>query len=56
LIILAYDSLYIIFRAILSEYSGAVLGVLSGVLYGRRGHVWKKVFILHSISSQCNQL
>jgi hypothetical protein len=43
-------------RAILSEYSGAVLGVLSGVLYGRRGHVWKKVFILHSISSQCNQL
>ncbi|CAH8355324.1 unnamed protein product [Eruca vesicaria subsp. sativa] len=30
-------------RAILSEYSGAVHGVLSGVLYGRRGHVWKKV-------------
>ncbi|KAL0742020.1 hypothetical protein Bca4012_083533 [Brassica carinata] len=30
-------------RAILSEYSGAVLGVLSGVLYGRKGHVWKKV-------------
>lgn len=30
-------------RAILGEYSGAVLGVLSGVLYGRRGHVWKKV-------------
>lgn len=30
-------------RAILSEYSGAVLGVLSGVLYGRRGQVWKKV-------------
>ncbi|CAA0406106.1 unnamed protein product [Arabidopsis thaliana] len=30
-------------RAILSEYSGAVLGVLSGVLYGRRGHVWKKL-------------
>ncbi|XP_008363162.1 uncharacterized protein LOC126613776 [Malus sylvestris] len=30
-------------RAILAEYSGAVLGVLSGVLYGRRGHVWKKV-------------
>ncbi|KAH9606496.1 hypothetical protein KSS87_016440 [Heliosperma pusillum] len=29
-------------RAILAEYSGAVLGVLSGVLYGRRGHVWKK--------------
>ncbi|XP_010553915.1 PREDICTED: zinc transporter 5 [Tarenaya hassleriana] len=29
-------------RAILSEYSGAVLGVLSAVLYGRRGHVWKK--------------
>lgn len=30
-------------RALLGEYSGAVLGVLSGVLYGRRGHVWKKV-------------
>ncbi|PIN16498.1 hypothetical protein CDL12_10841 [Handroanthus impetiginosus] len=30
-------------RAILAEYSGAVLGVLSAVLYGRRGSVWKKV-------------
>lgn len=30
-------------RAILAEYSGAVLGVLSAVLYGRRGVVWKKV-------------
>lgn len=30
-------------RAILSEYSGAVLGVLSVVLYGRREHVLKKV-------------
>ncbi|KAK9272374.1 hypothetical protein L1049_002745 [Liquidambar formosana] len=30
-------------RAIMGEYSGAVLGVLSAVLYGRRGHVWKKV-------------
>ncbi|KAH9675760.1 zinc transporter [Citrus sinensis] len=30
-------------RALLAEYSGAVLGVLSAVLYGRRGHVWKKV-------------
>ncbi|KAK2986801.1 hypothetical protein RJ640_011026, partial [Escallonia rubra] len=30
------------FRAILAEYSGAVLGVLSAVLYGRREHVWKK--------------
>ncbi|KAL3527045.1 hypothetical protein ACH5RR_011701 [Cinchona calisaya] len=29
-------------RAILAEYSGAVLGVLSAVLYGRRSHVWKK--------------
>ncbi|XP_022148182.1 zinc transporter 5 [Momordica charantia] len=29
-------------RAILVEYSGAVLGVLSAVLYGRRGFVWKK--------------
>ncbi|KAL8476620.1 hypothetical protein ACS0TY_029063 [Phlomoides rotata] len=30
-------------RVILAEYSGAVLGVLSAVLYGRRGSVWKKV-------------
>ncbi|XP_015881329.2 uncharacterized protein LOC107417238 [Ziziphus jujuba] len=30
-------------RAILAEYSGAVLGVLSAVLYGRKSHVWKKV-------------
>lgn len=30
-------------RAILAEYSGAVLGVLSAVLYGRKGHLWKKV-------------
>ncbi|KAK1372263.1 zinc transporter 5 [Heracleum sosnowskyi] len=30
-------------RAILGEYSGAVLGVLSAVLYGSRGHIWKKV-------------
>lgn len=30
-------------RAILAEYSGAVLGVLSAVLYGRRGQIWKKV-------------
>lgn len=30
-------------RAIVCEYSGAVLGVLSAVLYGRRGQVWKKV-------------
>ncbi|QCD93385.1 Cation efflux protein [Vigna unguiculata] len=29
-------------RAILAEYSGAVLGVLSAVLYGRRAHMWKK--------------
>ncbi|THG19713.1 hypothetical protein TEA_028265 [Camellia sinensis var. sinensis] len=29
-------------RAIMAEYSGAVLGVLSAVLYGRRGRVWKK--------------
>ncbi|KAF6137366.1 hypothetical protein GIB67_036403 [Kingdonia uniflora] len=29
--------------AIMGEYAGAVLGVLSGVLYGRRGHKWKKV-------------
>ncbi|GAU36543.1 hypothetical protein TSUD_277490 [Trifolium subterraneum] len=29
-------------RAILGEYSGAVLGVLSGVLYGRRSNLWKK--------------
>lgn len=30
-------------RAIMAEYSGAVLGVLSAVLYGRKSHVWKKV-------------
>ncbi|KAL2551851.1 Cation efflux family protein [Forsythia ovata] len=30
-------------RVILAEYSGAFLGVLSAVLYGRRGHIWKKV-------------
>lgn len=30
-------------RAILAEYSGAVLGVLSGVLFGRRGNIWRKV-------------
>ncbi|XP_059670588.1 uncharacterized protein LOC132316093 [Cornus florida] len=30
-------------RAIMAEYSGAVLGVLSAVLYGRRGHLWKKL-------------
>ncbi|KDP32955.1 hypothetical protein JCGZ_12986 [Jatropha curcas] len=30
-------------RAILAEYSGAVLGVLSAALYGRRSHLWKKV-------------
>lgn len=35
------------FRAIMAEYSGAVLGVLSAVLYGRKGHVWKKVAVLH---------
>ncbi|KAK6927944.1 hypothetical protein RJ641_006535 [Dillenia turbinata] len=29
-------------RAILAEYSGAILGVLSAVFYGRRGHLWKK--------------
>ncbi|XP_062094030.1 uncharacterized protein LOC133800069 [Humulus lupulus] len=32
-----------IHRAILAEYAGAVLRVLSAVLYGRRGHVWKKI-------------
>lgn len=30
-------------RAIMAEYAGAVLGVLSAALYGRRGHIWKKV-------------
>lgn len=30
-------------RAVLAEYSGAVLGVVSAVLYGRRGNIWKKV-------------
>lgn len=38
-------------RAVLAEYSGAVLGVLSAVLHGRRGFVWKKVwFNLHLYS------
>lgn len=27
----------------MAEYSGAVLGVLSAVLYGQRQHLWKKV-------------
>ncbi|XP_077221551.1 zinc transporter [Tasmannia lanceolata] len=31
-------------RAIMAEYSGAVLGVLSVALYGRRGNIWKKGF------------
>ncbi|KAL6498143.1 hypothetical protein OROGR_028540 [Orobanche gracilis] len=39
-------------RAILAEYSGAVLGVLSAVLYGRRGNLWKKVGGLVGIDSQ----
>ncbi|KAI3442362.1 uncharacterized protein J3R85_001095 [Psidium guajava] len=30
-------------RALMAEYSGAVLGVLSAVLYGQRQHLWKKV-------------
>ncbi|XP_040368648.1 zinc transporter 5 isoform X2 [Rosa chinensis] len=30
-------------RAIMAEYSGAILGVLSAVLYGRKGHAWKKI-------------
>ncbi|KAF9625592.1 hypothetical protein IFM89_024365 [Coptis chinensis] len=29
-------------RAIMAEYAGAILGVLSAVLYGRRGNIWKK--------------
>ncbi|KMZ70115.1 hypothetical protein ZOSMA_1G00860 [Zostera marina] len=29
--------------AILTEYSGVALGVLSAVLFGRRGQIWKKV-------------
>ncbi|KAJ6805902.1 hypothetical protein M6B38_313960 [Iris pallida] len=29
--------------ALLAEYAGAVLGVLSAVLYGRRVNVWKKI-------------
>ncbi|RYQ93413.1 hypothetical protein Ahy_B09g099691 [Arachis hypogaea] len=39
----------IIALAILSEYSGAVLGVLSTLLYGRRRNLWKKVKL-----SDCN--
>ncbi|CAN1122569.1 hypothetical protein LINPERPRIM_LOCUS2798 [Linum perenne] len=35
--------IFILFsRTILAEYAGAVLGVLSAVLYGRGSHVWKK--------------
>lgn len=30
-------------RAILAEYSGPLLGVLSAALYGLKGHIWKKV-------------
>lgn len=30
-------------RTVLAEYAGAMLGVLSAFLYGRRGHIWKKV-------------
>ncbi|XP_020961257.1 uncharacterized protein LOC107647205 [Arachis ipaensis] len=33
-------------RAILSKYSGAVLGVLSALLYGRKSNLWKKIDIL----------
>ncbi|KAJ8485741.1 hypothetical protein OPV22_018226 [Ensete ventricosum] len=29
--------------ALLAEYAGAVLGVLSAALYGRQVHIWKKV-------------
>ncbi|KAF2313780.1 hypothetical protein GH714_013358 [Hevea brasiliensis] len=39
-------------RAILAEYSGAVLGVLSATLYGRRSHLWKRWVG----SLQCGQL
>ncbi|KAI5443283.1 hypothetical protein KIW84_012079 [Lathyrus oleraceus] len=38
-------------RAILGEYSGAVLGVLSGVLYGRRSNLWKKIGGLIAMSA-----
>ncbi|KAL0450010.1 UNVERIFIED_CONTAM: hypothetical protein Slati_1557400 [Sesamum latifolium] len=38
-------------RAILAEYSGAVLGVLSAVLYGRRGNLWKKLILIVTIAS-----
>lgn len=41
---LVYFILHSDCRAILMEYSGAVLGVLSATLYGRRSHLWKKVF------------
>ncbi|KAG5527920.1 hypothetical protein RHGRI_028747 [Rhododendron griersonianum] len=37
-------------RAIMAEYSGAVLGVLSAVLYGRKGHVWKKEKIFCNVA------
>ncbi|XLR27741.1 hypothetical protein S83_055641 [Arachis hypogaea] len=38
-------------RAILSKYSGAVLGVLSALLYGRKSNLWKKQ-LLFSLSQQ----
>ncbi|KAD5960869.1 hypothetical protein E3N88_12341 [Mikania micrantha] len=38
-------------RAILAEYSGAVLGVLSAALYGRRGHILKKTEQLSDVKS-----
>ncbi|OIW12226.1 hypothetical protein TanjilG_06015 [Lupinus angustifolius] len=43
-------------RAILAEYSGAVLGVLSAVLYGRRGHMWKKSVTLFRLFHKCCKL
>lgn len=43
------------FRAILAEYSGAVLGVLSALLYGWKGHIWKKVVLLYMVNHKSVQ-
>jgi hypothetical protein len=35
--------------ALLAEYAGAVLGVLSAALYGRKVNIWKKVNCWYSM-------
>ncbi|RYR04317.1 hypothetical protein Ahy_B06g083992 [Arachis hypogaea] len=41
-------------RAILSKYSGAVLGVLSALLYGRKSNLWKKDYGSEILSKPTN--